>query len=122
MFFNEDNKLKVSPSLCPSVSPSLDQHPVPPERSVQPPVPPLHRGHPVHRREPGALQPQTHSEPSPETAALPGSVYKQLSGKTLRIRAELTVAMSVRGPLMQKMFLRRIMKFWLWWGEKEQEG
>lgn len=72
MFIKEDNKLKVCFSVSPSVSSSLDQHPVPPECSVQPPVPPLHRGHPVHRREPGTVQPQTHSEPSPETTALPG--------------------------------------------------
>lgn len=57
-----------------SPSPSPDQHPVPSECSVQPPVPPLHRGHPVHRREPGALQPQTNTEPSAETTTLPGYV------------------------------------------------
>lgn len=73
----KDSKLKVSFSVCPSVSPSLDQHPVPSECFFQPPVPPLHRGYAVHRREPGTLQPQTHSEPCPEAAALPGSVYKQ---------------------------------------------
>lgn len=71
----KENKLKVSSSVYPPVSPSPDKHPVPAECFLQPPVPPLHRGHPVHRREPGALQPQTHSEPSPETAALLGSVF-----------------------------------------------
>lgn len=50
---------------------SLDQHPLPPERPVQQPVLTLHRGHPVHRREPRALQPETHAEQSPEAAALP---------------------------------------------------
>lgn len=62
-------------SFPPSPS-SPDQHPIPPERPVQPPVPPLHRGHPVHRREPGALQPQAHAEPSPEATALPRCVHK----------------------------------------------
>lgn len=70
-----------SPLHCLSVSPSLDQHPVSPECSVQPPVPPLHSGHPVHRWEPGTLQSQTHSEPSPEATALPGSVDKQCKQK-----------------------------------------
>lgn len=75
IFIIEDHKIKVFSSFF--VSLSLDKHPFPPECSVQQPVPPLHCGHPVHRREPGALQPQTHPEPSPETTALLGSVYKE---------------------------------------------
>lgn len=83
-------KLKVS-SVCPSVFPSLDQHPIPPERLFQPPVPPLHCGHPVHRREPGTLQPQTHSEPGPETIALPRSVYKQNPHKRRMLHNNVTL-------------------------------
>lgn len=83
-------KLKVS-SVCPSVFPSLDQHPIPPERLFQPPVPPLYRGHPVHRRESGTVQPQTHSEPGPETTALPRSVYEQYVHKRMMFHNNLTI-------------------------------
>lgn len=72
------------PLLHPPFS-SPDQHPLPPECPVQPPVPALHRGHPVHRREPGALQPQAHAEPSPEATALPWYVHQIPSEPEIRL-------------------------------------
>lgn len=65
---------------------SPDQHPVPPECLFQPSVPALHCGHPVHWREPRALQPEAHSEQSTETTTLPRSVFN-----------------------------KHIIKQWLWW-------